>query len=31
MKCGNETGIDLYKDKWVKALGIENRIPFLKE
>ena len=31
VRFGNETGVDLYKDKWVKMLGIENRIPFLKE
>ena len=31
VRFGNETGVDLYKDKWVKMLGIENRIPYLKE
>lgn len=28
MKRGQETGVDLYKDKWVKEIGIENRVPY---
>lgn len=31
MKRGQETGVDLYKDKWVKEIGIENRVPYLKD
>ena len=31
IKRGQETGVDLYKDKWVKEIGIENRVPYLKD